>query len=119
MKLLTVREVCERLRISRATFYSLVKKGDLSIVKIGGKSLIAEDVIERLVTRGTRKSAPRRVRSQDRGGWKASWEAMVRQTPQEPSGPRPFYAPRDAGAEPGKIDPEPAAATENEKSEEQ
>ena len=43
MKLLTIREACERLRISRATLYKLAKRGTLTLVKIGGKSLIPEE----------------------------------------------------------------------------
>ena len=45
MKLLTIREACERLRISRATLYKLAKRGTLTLVKIGGKSLIPEEAL--------------------------------------------------------------------------
>lgn len=37
MQLLTVKEACARLRISRATLYNLVKQGKLAFVKIGGE----------------------------------------------------------------------------------
>ena len=45
MKLLTIREARERLRISRATLYKLAKRGTLTLVKIGGKSLIPEEAL--------------------------------------------------------------------------
>ncbi len=45
MKLLTIREACERLRISRATLYKLARRGTLTLVKIGGKSLIPEEAL--------------------------------------------------------------------------
>ncbi|MGH7148749.1 MAG: helix-turn-helix domain-containing protein, partial [Nitrospiraceae bacterium] len=53
MKLLTVKEACVRLRISRATLYNLVRKGKIGFVKIGGKSLIREEDIDRLIAEGT------------------------------------------------------------------
>jgi len=49
MKLLTIPEACERLRISRATLYKLVKRGTLPLVKVGGKSLIKEESLEKLL----------------------------------------------------------------------
>lgn len=49
MKLLTIPEVCEQLRISRATLYKLVKRGGLTLVKVGGKSLIPEEAVYRLL----------------------------------------------------------------------
>ena len=49
MKFLTVREACEHLRISRATFYKLVKQGQLTLVKVGGKSLIPEEALYKLL----------------------------------------------------------------------
>lgn len=49
MKLLTIPEACKVLRISRATFYKLVKRGALTLVKVGGKSLVREETIQKLV----------------------------------------------------------------------
>jgi excisionase family DNA binding protein len=49
MKLLTIKEACERLRISRATLYKLVRRGTLSLVKVGGKSLVKEEALQKLV----------------------------------------------------------------------
>ncbi|MFQ5830632.1 MAG: helix-turn-helix domain-containing protein [Candidatus Methylomirabilia bacterium] len=49
MKLLTIPEACERLRISRATLYKLVKRGTLTLVKVGGKSLVPEETLWNLL----------------------------------------------------------------------
>ncbi len=49
MRLLTIREACDRLRISRATLYKLVKRGTLPLVKVGGKSLIMEEALLKLL----------------------------------------------------------------------
>ena len=35
LDLMTIKEVCDRLQISRNTAYSLLKKGDLEGVKVG------------------------------------------------------------------------------------
>ena len=35
LDLITVKEVCERLRISKNTAYSLLKRGDIEGVKLG------------------------------------------------------------------------------------
>jgi excisionase family DNA binding protein len=60
--LLTPTEVCERLRISRATFYRLVRDGELRAVRLGrreGASLRVRDVdLERLLAPAT-KGDPR------------------------------------------------------------
>jgi excisionase family DNA binding protein len=49
MKLLTIPEACEQIRISRATLYKLIKRGVLPLVKIGGKSLITEEALQKLL----------------------------------------------------------------------
>jgi excisionase family DNA binding protein len=49
VRLLTIPEACERLRISKATLYKLVKRGTLSLVKVGGKSLITEEALQKLI----------------------------------------------------------------------
>lgn len=56
MRLLTVREACERLRISRAMLYKLVKQGKLSLLKVGGKSLVTEEALDALLQAGTAAS---------------------------------------------------------------
>lgn len=46
MQALTVREACERLRISRTTFYEHVKRGiGPRITKIGTRSVVFEETI--------------------------------------------------------------------------
>ena len=49
----TPAEICERLRISRAKLFRMLKSGDLDSVKIGGTRLIAASqyiaFVERLV----------------------------------------------------------------------
>lgn len=39
-KLLTIPQVLEQLGICRATFYEIVKRGDLTVVKLGGASRV-------------------------------------------------------------------------------
>jgi excisionase family DNA binding protein len=41
-KLLTIKETCEALRISRSTLHHLVENGELKPVKIGKKVLFDE-----------------------------------------------------------------------------
>jgi excisionase family DNA binding protein len=76
MRLLTIKEACERLRVSRATLYNLVKKGDLALIKIGGKSLIGEPVIERLITQAAR-TRPRWGVASREPAWVACWEELA------------------------------------------
>jgi excisionase family DNA binding protein len=47
----TSQEAMEHLRISRATFYRLVKKGKIDILKIGNRSLIDADLLDEAVER--------------------------------------------------------------------
>lgn len=51
----TPAEICERLRISRAKLFRMLKSGELDSVKIGGTRLIAASqyiaFVERLVKR--------------------------------------------------------------------
>jgi excisionase family DNA binding protein len=49
IKLLTVREVMEILRISRATFFNLLKKGDLAYSKVGKRYRISQEDLEQYV----------------------------------------------------------------------
>lgn len=48
-RLLTVKEACEYLRITRATLYQLIKKGKIQPIKIGRKTLIDQDDLDRLI----------------------------------------------------------------------
>jgi excisionase family DNA binding protein len=108
MRLLTVREACERLRISRTTLYNLVKQGKLTFVKIGGKSLIGDDVIHRLIARGSRERPKRAARA---GGttWARLWEDLVRRGIVVPASRRAFLAPRLAPFRPIKAKGKPAS----------
>ena len=48
-KLLTVKECCEFLSISKPTLYALVNKGELTIYKVGRSSRLLESDIYRLI----------------------------------------------------------------------
>lgn len=48
----TVSEVSDMLKISRATIYDLIKKGDLKAQKIGNKWYFTDLTIEKYVTGG-------------------------------------------------------------------
>jgi excisionase family DNA binding protein len=51
---LRINEFCARYGLSRSTTYKLVKRGQLRLVKIAGRSLVAVDDAERLLTDGVR-----------------------------------------------------------------
>ena len=93
MRLLTVREACERLRISRATLYNLAKRGKLTFVKIGGKSLIRDDVIHRLIARGSGKR-PKRAPRTARTSRARLWDDLVRRGLVEPASRGAFLSPK-------------------------
>jgi excisionase family DNA binding protein len=44
MKLLTIKEVCSRLAISRSKLYELFRSGQLSAVRIGKRGVRVSDV---------------------------------------------------------------------------
>ena len=48
-RLLTVNEALEYLRISRPTFYRLIKQGKIKPVKIGKRTLIDKADLDRLI----------------------------------------------------------------------
>jgi excisionase family DNA binding protein len=48
----TVREACDLLRISRSHLYALAKRGELRLVRIGGRTLVPESEIERILATG-------------------------------------------------------------------
>lgn len=101
MQLLTVKETCTRLRISRATLYNLVKQGILTFVKIGGKSLIREEAIDRLIAQET--SAPK-ARGTGATGleWARCWHDLVRRGLVAPTSRRAFLAPKYSNLSPIK-----------------
>ena len=101
MKLLTVKETCERLRISRATLYNLVKSGKLTFIKIGGKSLISEDAVDGLIMESTRTPPTRTARTEEET-WAASWDELVRRGLVDSASRRAFLAPRFSDFKPVK-----------------
>lgn len=108
MKLLTVKEACERLRISRATLYNLVKNGKLGIIKIGGKSLVSDESIDRLIAEATR-IRPKRAAGGKVVTWVAYWDELVRRGLVDPASRRSFFAPKFSDFEPVKTKGKPAS----------
>jgi excisionase family DNA binding protein len=108
MRLLTVKEACERLRISRATLYNLAKKGTLAFVKIGGKSLIKEMTIDHLIAQATWRP-PKRPASDEEKTWAAAWLALVRLGVVDPGSRRAFFAPKFSHFKPVKARGKPAS----------
>lgn len=47
----TIDEAAARLRVSRATLYKMIKRGELRTLRIGGRQKISEREIERLIDR--------------------------------------------------------------------
>lgn len=50
--LLTVKETCERLRVSPATVFRLVRAGTLAPIKIGRRTLFAAEEVQALIEAG-------------------------------------------------------------------
>ena len=109
MRLLTIQEACERLRISRATLYNLVKNGQLAFMKIGGKLLIRDYVIHRLIAHGS-PTQPKRSARTPGATWARLWEDLVRQGLVEPASRQAFLAPKLASFKPIKAKEKPASA---------
>ena len=47
----TVQEVCKILRIGVTSFYRMVNRGDIELLKIGGKSLVDADKLDGQIER--------------------------------------------------------------------
>jgi excisionase family DNA binding protein len=45
----TVKDTCCMLSMSRTTFYATVKAGDIRAVKLGNRTLVHKDEIERFI----------------------------------------------------------------------
>lgn len=103
MDLLTIREACERLRISRATLYKLVKRGSLRLVKVGGKSLIPEEAILRLV--GTTARAP----LSEEQAWERYYEELLHLGLTIPASREAIVAPKFADFVPVEVSGKPAS----------
>ncbi len=108
MKLLTVKEACERLRISRATLYNLVKKGKIAFVKIGGKSLIREEDIDRLIAEGTGARAKHNARTK-KAGLAVYWDELINRGLVDPVSRVAFFSPRLSDIKPVKTKGKPAS----------
>lgn len=48
-QMLTVKEVMERLQISRSTFYQIVGRGDLRVAHFGRSVRVLESELDRLI----------------------------------------------------------------------
>lgn len=53
LKLLTIKEVTELLRISKASLHKLVGQGKLVATKIGGRTLFTRKELERFIEQQT------------------------------------------------------------------
>ena len=47
----TVQEVCKIMRIGVTSFYRMVNRGDIELLKIGGKSLVDADKLDGQIER--------------------------------------------------------------------
>ena len=47
-----VKSFCQRVGISRATFYKYVELGKIRVVKIGGRTLVPAEEVTRLLSGG-------------------------------------------------------------------
>lgn len=103
MKLLTIPEACERLRISRATLYKLVRQGKLTLVKIGGKSLITEEAIQELL--GATSIGGRREET----AWEEYYEQVLRLGLTIPESRQAIVAPKFEDFAPVDVTGKPAS----------
>ena len=103
MKLLTIREACERLRISRATLYKLAKRGTLTLVKIGGKSLIPEEALLKLI------GGPHGAEVSDDQAWERYYEELLRLGLTTPESRQAIVAPKFADFVPVEVTGKPAS----------
>lgn len=57
MKLLTVTEVCNRLRISRWSFYQLVNRREIKTITIGRRRLVTIASLEEFIRQRSEEAA--------------------------------------------------------------
>jgi excisionase family DNA binding protein len=50
MELLTIREACARLKLSRASMYRLIARGELPTVRIGRSRRVIREDLDRFIT---------------------------------------------------------------------
>ena len=51
---LRVKPFCQRIGISTATFWKYVKAGKIVVIRIGGRTLIPQSEVERILIEGVR-----------------------------------------------------------------
>ena len=56
VRVLTVKEVCQLLKIHQGTLYRLVKAGEIPSFRIGSDYRFQEDLIERWMVEGSKGS---------------------------------------------------------------
>jgi excisionase family DNA binding protein len=49
-----VSDFCRRIGISRSTFYALLKREKIHVIRLGGRTLVPRAEAERLITGGAR-----------------------------------------------------------------
>jgi len=103
MKLLTIPEACDRLRISRATLYKLVKRGALTLVKVGGKSLVPEETLHKLL--GT----PPKAGVSEEKAWEQYYEELLRLGLTTPESRQAIVAPKFSDFVPIEVTGKPAS----------
>lgn len=47
---MSIREAAEKLGVSQALLWKLIRKGDVAVVRLGGRTLVAADELRRLLT---------------------------------------------------------------------
>jgi excisionase family DNA binding protein len=50
VELLTIREACDRLKLSRASLYRLIQRGELPTVRIGRSRRVVSEDLDRFIT---------------------------------------------------------------------
>jgi excisionase family DNA binding protein len=49
-----VADFCRRIGISRSTFYALLKREEIKVIRLGGRTLVPRAEAERLVSGGAK-----------------------------------------------------------------
>ena len=62
LTLITVRELCEIIRIKKSSVYSLVYKRAIPFVKVGSKTLFKLADVEKYIEKNTHNSTDQQIR---------------------------------------------------------
>lgn len=54
-KLYSIQQFCKILEIHRATFYAWVKRGFINPIRVGGKQMVTQEELNRILTEGNRE----------------------------------------------------------------